>query len=113
MELDGDKGLVPEETFAKKHSQCTDAVMTKILFTDDSKIMHHPAAVGGCDLGDCYDRNAHGPMSIGLQSWGWGVPVSAIKVLLTALQTMQFCLCTGFGESDKFYGGTKDDPLAG
>ena len=111
MELAGDKGLVPAETFAKKDSHCNDAVMTKILFTDDSRIMHHPAAVGCCDLGDCYDRTAHGPMSIGLQSWG--IPISAVKVLLTALQTMQFCLRTGFGESSKLYGGSKDDPLAG
>lgn len=60
--------------------------MTKILFTDDSKIMHSPAAVGGCDLGDCYDCSAHGPMSISLQSWG--IPVSAITVFLDTLQTV-------------------------
>ena len=83
MELADNKSLVPEETFAKKYSQSNDALMTNIYFTDDSKIMRHPAAVGSCDLGDCYDRTAHGPMSIGLQSWG--VPISSIKVLLTAL----------------------------
>lgn len=34
-------------------------------------------------------------------------------MLLIALQTMQFCLRTGFGESEASFGGSKENPLAG
>ena len=51
--------MIPEQKFAKKGSCCNDAVMTKWMFSDNSLILHHPAAVGGSDWGDCYNRAAH------------------------------------------------------
>ena len=111
MSLAGEKGMIPEDSFAKVGSNCTNAVMCKRFFSDTSRIMHHPAAIGSGDFDQCYDRTAHPPSNIALRSWG--IPAAAIKVLLKALQTMQFCLRTGFGESKEFYGGSEDDPTQG
>lgn len=36
-----------------------------------------------------------------------GIPLNAIRVLLTCLCTMQFCLRTGFGESEELFGGSE------
>ncbi len=75
--------------------------MTKIVFCDESCTHHHPTCIGGNDFGDCYNRVAHPPASIALQSFG--VPPPAIWVLLLAMQTMRFFLRTGYGESDQSY----------
>ena len=104
-------GSIPQECFAKKHSHCNHAVLTKQFFCDSSRCLHHPAGLGECDFGDCYDRAAHPPTSIALQSWG--IPTSAIRVLLKTMQSMQYVLKTGFGESTESYGGTPESPLSG
>ena len=106
-----EKNQVPIECFAKKGSNCINAVMTKIMLCDESRIHHHPACIGGNDFADCYDRIAHPPASIALQSFG--VPRPAIRVLLIAMQTMQFFLRTGFGESNRSYGGSIESPTLG
>jgi hypothetical protein len=105
------KDQVLMECFAKKGSNCINAVMTKIMFCDESCTHHHPTCIGGNDFADCYDRIAHPPASIALQSFG--VPRPAIRVLLIAMQTMQFFLRTGFGESSRSYGGSIENPTLG
>jgi hypothetical protein len=80
------KDQVPMECFAKKGSNCINAVMTKIMFCDESRTHHHPTCIGGNDFADCYDCIAHPPASIALQSFG--IPCPAIHVLLIAMQTM-------------------------
>ncbi len=74
-------------------------------------MIHHPTGLGECDFGDCYDRTAHPPTSIALQSWG--IPKPAIQVLLNTMQTMQYVLKAGFGESTCTYGGTTAAPNSG
>jgi len=111
MQQAGREGAIPQECFAKKHSTCNHAVLTKQFFCDSSRSLHHPAGLGECDFGDCYDRAAHPPTSIALQSWG--IPKSAIRVLLTSMATMQYVLKTGFGESTDSYGGTSSSPNSG
>ena len=105
------EGAIPQECFAKKHSHCNHAVLTKQFFCDSSRCPHHPAGLRECDFGDCYDRAAHPPTSTVLQSWG--IPKSAIRVLLSTMQTMQYVLKTRFGESIDSYGGTALSPLTG
>jgi hypothetical protein len=70
MILAQDKGQIPIKCFAKKGSSCVIAIMTKIMMCDESRTHHHPMCIGGNDFGDCYDRVAHPPASIALQSWG-------------------------------------------
>ncbi len=67
--------------------------------------------IGGNNFGDCYDRVAHPPATIALQSFG--VPPPAIRVLLLAMQTMRFFLRTGYGELDRSYGGSTEDRTLG
>ena len=78
-----EEGGIPDEVYAKNGSHCDNATMTKVFFCDLSRIMRHPAAITEADLGECYDRRAHPPTSIAMQSWG--VPKCAVKVVLTAL----------------------------
>jgi hypothetical protein len=111
MKQAGQEGSIPRECFAKKHSHCNYAVLTKQLFSDSACCLHHPAGLGECNFGDCYNRAAHIPTSLDLQSWG--IPASAIRVLLTSMQTMQYVLKTGFGESTETYGGTITSPNSG
>ena len=85
--------------------------MVKRTFCDMVRILHHPAGISELDFGDCYDRMAHPPTSLALQSFG--VPRKAVKVLLQALQLMQFCLRTGFGESRELFEGTDEDSFNG
>ena len=102
---------IPQECFAKKGSHCNYATLTKQFFCDSSRCLHHAASIGGCDLGDCYDRTAHIPTSLALQSFG--IPSSAIRVLLLSMRTMQYFLKTGFGESSTSFGGTAESPNSG
>ncbi len=104
-------GSIPQECYAKKHSHCNYAVLTKQFFCDSSRSLHHLAGLGGCDFGDCYDQAAHLPTSIVLQSWG--IPKPAIRVLLRTMQTMQYFLKIGFGELMDSYGGTSASPNSG
>jgi hypothetical protein len=111
MKQVGRDGCIPQECFAKKHSHCNYAILRKQFFCDSSRSLHYPADLGECNFGDCYDRTAHPPTSIALQSWG--IPVSAIRILLTSLKTKQYVLKTGFGESTETYGGTCTSPNSG
>ncbi len=65
-----DKGQIPLECFAKKGSNCVNIMMTKVMMCDESSIHHHPLCIGGNDFGDYYNRIAHPPASVALQSWG-------------------------------------------
>ena len=111
MALAGEKGMIPDDLFARKGSDYVDANMCKTLFSDITKVMHHPASITEGDCSDCFDRSAHPPQAVALQAYG--VLPQAVRVMLRLLQLMQFCLCTGFGESEERYGGVEDDPLFG
>jgi hypothetical protein len=106
-----DKGQIPIKYFAKKVSNCVNAVITKIMVCNKSRMHHHPTCIGGNDFGNCYDRSAHPPASIALQSWG--VAQEPVPVLLLAMQTMRVFLYTGFGESTESYGGFGEDRTLG
>ncbi len=106
-----EKDQIRIECFAKKGSNCINAVMTKVLFCNESCTHHHPTCISGDNFGDCYDRVAHPPANIALQSFG--VPCPAIRVLLLAMQTMRFFLQMGYGESDRSYGGLTEDRTLG
>jgi hypothetical protein len=64
-----DKGQIPIECFARKESNCINAVITKIMLCNKSQTHHHPTCTGSNNFGDCYDRGAHPPASIALLSW--------------------------------------------
>jgi hypothetical protein len=111
MTLAQDRGQIPLECFAKKGSNCVNAVMTKVMMCGKSRIHHHPTCIRGNDFGDCYDRIAHPPASMDLQSWG--IPKESVLLILMAMQMMQFFLRTEYGESAEMYGGIDEDRTLG
>ena len=78
---------------------------------DVSKVMHHPVSITMNDFGDCYDQATHIIQSVALRAHGNSKPV--VKVMLLSLDTMQFCLQPGFGESTESFGGSLDNPTLG
>jgi hypothetical protein len=106
-----DKGQIPNECFAKKGYNCANAVITKIMLCNELQTHHHPTCIGGNVFGDFYDSVAHPPANIALQSWG--DKRNPIRVLLLAMQTMQFFLPTEFGKSSDSYGGSDKDRTLG
>jgi hypothetical protein len=106
-----ERNMIPDECFSKKGSNCINAIMTKIFICNKSRIHHHDTCIAGNDFGGCYDRAAHPIAAISLQSFG--VPQSAINVLLKTMETMRFFLHTGFGKSKTSYNGTHEERLAG
>jgi hypothetical protein len=111
MTLAQETGQIPIECFAKKGSNCNNAVITKIMYCNKLRSHHHPTCISGNGFGDCYDCVPHPPASIALQSWG--VLRKAIGVLLLAMQTMRFFLRTGYGKSALSYGGSTEDRNVG
>ena len=59
---------IPNKVYANKGNHCDDAPMYMAFVCDLSRIMRHPAAITEADLGECYDRMAHPPTSIAIQS---------------------------------------------
>ena len=55
-----------EEIFSKKRSHFNNASMTKTIFCDIARIMHHPVALSKLDFGNCYEKIAHPPTSLAL-----------------------------------------------
>ena len=105
------KNLIPLECFAKKGSNCVNAVMTKIMYCKESRTHHHPMIVLGNNFADCYDRVTLSLASVALQSFG--ILIEAVRVLLLAMQTIKYFLQTGFGESLQSYGGSLEDRIQG
>jgi hypothetical protein len=92
-------GHIPQEIFAKKHSHCNQAVLTKQFFCNSSGSLHHPAGLGEYNFGDCYAHATHPPTSMTLRSWV--IPKSTIRVLLSSMQTMQYVLKTGLASQKR------------
>ena len=106
-----ERKMIPGECFSKRGSNCINAVMTKIMICDESRIHHHSAGIVGNDFADCYDRIAHPVAAVSLRLLG--VPQPAINILLESMETMRFFLRTGFRESKDWYGGSHEERLAG
>jgi hypothetical protein len=87
LALAREKEQIPIKCFAKKGSNCINAIMTKKCPVMNYAPIIIPRILEGTILGDCYDRVAPPPASIALQSFG--VPPPAIRVLFLAMQTMR------------------------
>lgn len=106
-----DNGMVPVEQFARRGTQATSGVLTKVLFCDMIRALHEMAGIPSVDLGNCYDAVAHPIASIALQAFQ--VPLVTVALSLSVLQTMTFFLRTGYGVSQVGYGGSTLDPTFG
>ena len=95
--------LMPEEIFIEKNRTADDGTLCKTLFYDITRQARVPAAITSVDASNCYNRIAHAITSLVFQAFG--VPASAIKTMLGAIENMKFFLRTGFGDSKSFAGG--------
>jgi hypothetical protein len=105
------KGIIPAEQFAKAGTRSSDGTLCKLLTFDRSRILHHTAALTSVDLGNCYDAVAHSIASIAVQAFG--VSPIMVKVMLSVMQTMQFFLRSGYGDSTSPFGASKERPYGG
>ncbi len=94
---------MPEEIFSKKNRMADARTLCKTLLYDITQQAHIPAAIASVDASNCYDRIAHTIASLLFQAFG--VPSTAIKAMLGAIENMKFFLRTGFGDSKSFAGG--------
>jgi hypothetical protein len=94
---------MPEEIFSEKNRMADDGTLCKTLFYDIAWQAHVPAAIASVDALNCYNRIAHTIVSLVFQAFG--VPTTAIKTMLGAIENMKFFLRTGFGDSKSFAGG--------
>ena len=97
-------GLMPEEIFSEKGRTAEDGALAKTLFYDLVRQFRLSAAISSVDATSCYDSIAHAIASLVFQTFG--VPTSAIKTMLGAIQNMKYFLRTAFGDSKNFANAT-------
>jgi hypothetical protein len=81
---------MPEEIFSKKNRMADGGTLCKTLFYDITRQACLPAAIASDDTSNCYDRIAHAIASLMFQAFG--VPSTAIKTMLGAIENMNFFL---------------------
>jgi hypothetical protein len=79
------------------------ALCAKHSFYNITRQARVPAAIASVDASNCYDRIAHAIASLVFQAFG--VPATAIKMMLSTIENMKFFLRTGFGNSTSYAGG--------
>ena len=104
-------GVLPEEQGSAKGKTTVDSVMVKQLFFDQANILHVTCAKTNNVAESCYDAVNHTAASISLQAMG--VPITHIVTYLACVHLMLFFLKTGFGLSNKGFGGTRVNPFQG
>jgi hypothetical protein len=95
--------LMPEEVFSKKNRMEDHGTLTKTLFYDVTRQARVPAAIASIDASNCYNRIAHAMALLVFQAFG--VPASAINLMLSTIENMKFFPRTGFGDSTMFASG--------
>jgi hypothetical protein len=97
--------LMPEEVYSKRNRLADDGTLSKVLFYDIVRQLRRPAGLASVDTDNCYNRIAYPMASMVFQAFG--VPTLAIESMLTTIQNMKFFLCTGYGNSEGYAGGTR------
>jgi hypothetical protein len=67
-----------------------DGTLCKKLFYDITRQARVPAGIASVDASNCYDRIAHAMALLVFQAFG--VPTTAIKTMLEAIENMKFFL---------------------
>ena len=95
--------MMPDEIYSVKNRMADDGTLTKILCFNIARQSRTLTAFALVDASNCYSRIAHAIASLVFQSFG--VPKSAIGLMLKAIEEMKFFLQTDFGNSKRFAGG--------
>ena len=98
-------GHMADEIFSDKNRTAEEGSMTKILFYNVLRQTRKTGTICSVDAENCYNRVAHAIVLLTFQSYG--IPLTAAKTVLTAIQEMKFYLPrTAFGDSKDFAGAT-------
>ncbi len=98
-----DHNLMPEEIFSKKNWMADNGTLCTTLFYNITQQACIPAAIALVDASNCNDKIAHTMALLVFQAFG--VPTTAIKTMLEAIENMKFFLRLGFGDSTSYAGG--------
>ena len=99
-----DKGVVLSEQIAKAGTNANEGTMLKMFHNDIHQTMHINSAVVSADLKNCYNAIHHLIVNIAVQAMG--VPVLAVKLVISCLQTMLFWLRIAHGITETPFGCT-------
>ena len=96
---------------SKRGAKAIEAVRLKRMTLDIIRLNRQPATIITTDLHSCYDRIVH---TVGaLCSRKQGVREEPIKMMIDTIQNCTNSVRTAFGDSDRSYGCTPDDPFHG
>ena len=110
MKLARENGLVPKEIYSEKGKTPEDAILQQVLVYAIAWQPRRPLLVASVDAAQCYNRIAHTVASLTLRAYK--VRQTSVASILTPIQSMEYYLRTGFGESTTYSGG-KEDPKQG
>ena len=97
MDVAREYGLIQDEIFSEKGRTAEDAILQQVLMYDIARQLRRPLLVASVDATSCYDRIAHAVAALTLRAYK--VRNSSVMGMLTPIQSMEFFLRTGFGES--------------
>ena len=106
MKLARENGMVPEEIYSKKGKTAEDAILQQALLYDIARQLRRPLLVASVDAAQCYDRIAHATAALTLRAYK--VRKSSVECMLAPIQSMEYYLRTGYGESSTYSGGAED-----
>ena len=95
--------LFAKEQFSVQGKKSITHALNKTLLFDNVRYNKGCLAIASCDLKSCYDRIAHVPAKLAVQSMG--VPESPLLSLFSTLQEVQYFTRTVYGDSTKTFGG--------
>ena len=96
---------------SKRGAKAIEAVRLKRMSLDVIRLNRQPAAMITTDLHSCYDRIVH---TVGaLSSRKNGVQPEPIRMMIDTIQNCTNSVRTAYGDSERSYGCTPDDPFHG
>lgn len=96
---------------SKRGAKSIEAVRLKRMTLDLIRMARQPATIITTDLHSCYDRIVHtvGALSARKQ----GVSIEPIQMMIDTIQNCSNSIRTAFGDSERSYGCTPDEPFHG
>jgi hypothetical protein len=96
------QGSIAKEQYSVPGKKCIDHVVNRRLIFDIVRYQKSSFAMTSCDLKSCYDRVAHTPAALAMQSYG--IPSNPIQSMLSTIQDIQYITRTVFRDSEKAFG---------
>jgi hypothetical protein len=101
-----DQGSIATEQYSVPGKKCIDHVVNQRLIFYIIRYQKSSFAMTSCDLKSCYDRVAHSPAALAMQSYG--IPINPIESMFSTIQDIKYVTRTVFGDSEKRFGGQEE-----